>query len=431
VSGEPPAGEPTPTAGDPIAAFYQRFPYPLRNPGEAATLEWVLPASLPAVAHHVFGGALPRGRPLRFLVAGGGTGDAVLSLGGWLRRLGIAGTIDYIDLSERSCAIAQARAAAAGLDNVAFRLGPLEAVAEGPAAVYDYVDLCGVLNHVPDPVPALAALAHAILPGGGIGVMAYGGLGRTGAYEAQAALAMLGVDGTRPDGPALARAFVRGLPQSNWLRRNPAFANLADADESELADVLLNPRDRAFTTDDLDDLMRGAGLSIRGFTPPFLYDPVAALRDPVLNAAAAGLDRRARWRLAELLQGSCRKHVFYARKPSPGAPGDIGDDPAEELLAAPDTVLVPAGVDFPAVAAELAGTPAERRALQIAVDHRPVSVGIRLSSLDLAIMTAIDGPTRVGDILACLAGHPGDLQAALGALQRRLTRLGLLYVMAG
>ena len=420
------------TTVDPVAAFYQRFPYPPRNPAAVPdTLAWILPANLPTVAHHVFAGALPRGRALRFLVAGGGTGDAVLALGGWLKRLGLDGSIDYVDLSRASCAIARRRAEAAGLGNVSFRVGPLEALATGPAGEYDYVDFCGVLNHVPDPARALAALAHVIAPGGGIGVMAYGSLGRTGVYEAQAALRLLGVDGSRPDGPALARSFASGLPKSNWLLRNPTFERIAEADDVELADVLLNPRDRAFTTDVLDDLMTGAGLAIRSFIPPFLYDPVPALRDPALKTAAADLDRRGRWRLAELMQGNFSKHVFYAVKPAPGAaavPGD--DDPAERLLADPATVLFPIAIDFPAVAAALAARPAERRSLQVTVDRRAVTVGIRLSDLDLAILAALDGPTRIGAITARVAAGDG-VGAALGPLQRKLTRLGLLHLMAG
>lgn len=435
------------TTDDPVASFYQRFPYPWRPHAvdEAmfrSIMQWIPPANLPTVAHHVFAGALPRGRALRFLVAGGGTGDSVLALGGWLRELGLDGSVDYVDLSPASCEIARHRALAAGLDNVSFRVGPLEALASGPAAEYDYVDFCGVLNHVPDPARALEALSHVIAPGGGIGGMAYGFLGRTGVYEAQAALRMLGVDGVRRDGPALARSFVSGLPKSNWLRRNPAFERIAEADDVELSDALLNPRDRAFSTDLLDDLMTGAGLAIRSFAPPFLYDPVPTLRDPALRAAAAGLDRRGRWRLAELLQGNFNKHVFFAVKPAPGVGTDDAseDDPAERLLGDPLTVLFPSAVDFPEVAASLTAQPGERRSLQVTVDRRSVTVGIGLSDLDLAILAALDGPTRVGDVAARVAaggmvngGAVGlnEVGAALVPLQRKLTRLGLLHLMAG
>jgi len=416
--------------GDRIAAFYERFPYPHRDPdANVGDLAWVRPSSLPAVAHHVFGGVLPAGRPLRVLVAGGGTGDAVVCLGGWLRRLGLAGRIDYVDLSERSCDIARARAAALGLQDVAFRVAPLEALTEEIDGPYDYIDFCGVLNHVPEPQTALAVLSRVLAPGGGIGVMAYGRIGRTGVYEAQAALSLLGVDDGRSDAVALARAFVRGLPQTNWLRRNPAFQALVDADDAELADVLLNPRDRAFSIADLDGLCAAAGLRIRSFTPPFLYDPASAVRDPVLRAAAAELDRRTRWQLAELIQGSLKKHVFYAvRDGHETFSGD--DDPAERLLDDPATLLVPAGIHPPALAATLRGRAEQARGIQVDVDGRTITVGLRFSDLDLDVLSAIDGPTRVGAILDRFAGQRDAAAAALGQVQRRLTGLGLLYVLA-
>ncbi|MEQ9335426.1 class I SAM-dependent methyltransferase [Thalassobaculum sp.] len=420
------------TDDDPIAAFYTRFPYPWREPAdEEGRFQWILPGCLPAIAHHVYGGVLPQGRPLRILVAGGGTGDAVVGLGGWLRRLGLEGQIDYLDLSERSCAIARKRAAALGLDTVRFEVGAIETLADRAGGIYDYIDLCGVLNHVPDPATALAALSHALAPGGGIGVMAYGGLGRSGVYEAQAALGMLGVDAGRPDGIALARAFVQGLPGTNWLLRNPSFANVAGADDMELADVLLNPRDRAFSTDDLDDLMQGAGLAIRSFAPRLLYDPARALREPALRTAAAALDRRARWRLAELIQGSCNKHVLYAVKPGGDAPDTPDADPAERLLDDPRTLLVPAGIHPPSLATSLKAEPEARRGVRIQVGSRSMSVGLLASDLDLAILSAIDGPTRVGTVLGRRDVDPGTAMAALRALQRRLTDLGALYVMAG
>ena len=107
-----------------------------------------------------------------------------------------------------------------------------------------------------------------------------------------------------------------------------------------------------------------------------------------------------------------------------------GVSPAEGLLADPATVLFPIAIDFPAVAAALAARPAERRSLQVTVDRRAVTVGIRLSDLVLAILAALHGPTRIGAITARVAAGDG-VGAALGPLQRKLTRLGLLHLMAG
>ena len=52
---------------------------------------------------------------------------------------------------------------------------------------FDYVNCVGVTHHLPDPAAALRGLAkHALSPGGGLGLMVYGTLGRGGVYETQA-----------------------------------------------------------------------------------------------------------------------------------------------------------------------------------------------------------------------------------------------------
>lgn len=410
---------------DPIASFYERFPYPSRSAGaHTGSLDWILPSALPAVAHYVFGGRLPERRPLRFLVAGGGTGDAVVALGGWVRRLGLSATIDYVDLSERSCAIARERAGRMGLENVSFRIMALEDLAADETQAFDYIDLCGVLNHVPDPSAALSALSHMLASGGGLGVMVYGSLGRTGVYPAQRALSMLGVDAGREDAVSLARSFLKDLPATNLLRTNTQFEKLSDADDVELADVLLNPRDRAFDVEGLESLFGASGLCIRAFLPPFLYDPAGALRDPALKAAAEALDQSARWQLAELLQGRFRKHLFYATRTHHVYPA------VEALLADDRTVLVPAGVDLKRIA-DGAGAGDRPVGLELSIDGRNVHVGLRLTADEREVLRMIDGPTSIADIHERVPGDREVIEEAIRSVQPRLTRLGLIHVMGG
>ena len=75
--------------------------------------------------------------------------------------------------------------------------------------------------------------------------------------------------------------------------------------------------------------------------------------------------------------------------------------------------------------------PALTLGYRIEVDGRSISVGLRLSSLGLAILSTIDGTTRVGDVLARFPDREDAVRRELRALQRRLTQLGVLYVMAG
>ena len=72
---------------DRVSAQYEAYPYPQRLPqDDKSRLIEGSPSHLKEVDHYVFGGRLIAGErrergPLRVLVAGGGTGDALIMLG--------------------------------------------------------------------------------------------------------------------------------------------------------------------------------------------------------------------------------------------------------------------------------------------------------------------------------------------------------------
>ena len=100
------------------------------------------------------------------LEAGCGTGAQTVALA----RRSTGASIVAVDVSAASLAEAQARVAAAGLDNVEFRQADLLALPFAPAS-FDHVFLCFVLEHLPDPAATLAALRPLLRPGGTITVI--------------------------------------------------------------------------------------------------------------------------------------------------------------------------------------------------------------------------------------------------------------------
>jgi hypothetical protein len=64
-----------------VQSQYESYPYPERDPADEKTrLIAGSPSSLHELNHYVFGGARDLTKPLRALVAGGGTGDAAIML---------------------------------------------------------------------------------------------------------------------------------------------------------------------------------------------------------------------------------------------------------------------------------------------------------------------------------------------------------------
>ena len=307
-----------------------------------------------------------------------------------------------------------------GLSNIDFHTGSLLEVGGMSLEMFDYIDCCGVLHHLADPSAGLKALAGVLADGGGMGLMVYGALGRTGVYPMQAALAAL-TGGAPPDEAlALARFVLAELPEINWLRRNPHLAGV-DGDDAALYDLLLHSRDRAYCVPEIAELSTGAGLAITGFVEPARYDPATYLTDGDLRARAAGLDWLDACALAENLAGSIKAHVFYVVKGRGRA----------EALARPGRDAAPVLRD--ASPHDLARAVSGRGTL---TGELGVTLRFPLPANAAAIVARCDGATRLGAIHRALAAEASGrgpswatfraefdiLYAALGGLNLMLLR---------
>ncbi len=374
-----------------LAAQYEAYPYPQRDPREEAKRLLVgSPSLLTEIDHWVFGAARPASRPLAALVAGGGTGDGTIMLAQLLAAAGRDARVTYLDRSAQAMAIAQARAAARSLTNIEFRQGSLLDLPTMGLGPFDYIDCCGVLHHLPDPATGLAALVSVLAPGGGMGLMVYAPHGRTGVYMAQDALRALAPPEEAP--PArldIARRVLRHLPETAWLRRNPYLSDIAEGGDAGLYDLLLNPRDRAFAIPALFDLLDGAGLEATCLVEPLRYEPATYLPDPRLRARIAGMGLRERAALAEALTGNMITHVVYCVR--------AGEAPPAPDAAAADAVPV------------ARHAPAEELARAVRPDHTiaflfdGLRVPVPLPPLAAPILRLVDGRRSVGEIGAAMA----------------------------
>ncbi len=389
---------------DKVRAHYELEPYPARNPDdEENRLITGSPSHLLEINHYLFQGRLlskesTKTRPLRALIAGGGTGDAAIMLAQQLadedaRRDTPPSEVFYLDLSSASRRVAEARAKARGLQNITFMTGSLLDLPAKDLAPLDYIDCCGVLHHLPDPSAGLAALKAVLAPGGGMGLMLYGELGRRGVYETQEMLRFLDTSGDMAKRIAMARRLLDSLPNSNWLKRNPFIGDHKRGD-AELADLLLHPLDRAYRVPEIAELLNENELRLVSFIEPIRYRPESYIKDPRLQKTLADLSDMERATFAENLAGTIKAHVFYVTRAS-GETETKPDSPE----------IIPILKDHRGD--QLAAACREKLTLRVELGGSPFSVA--LPPLAPAILTRIDGQKSLGDIHLELQAHNSDL----------------------
>lgn len=375
---------------------YEAFPYPARDPADEAHRLIVGSPSHPLeIDHFLFAGCRDWSQPLRVLVAGGGTGDGLIQIAQMLRDARRPSDITYVDLSRAARRIAEARAAARGLGGIRFVTGSLLDAAD--LGRFDYIDCCGVLHHLPDPVAGLRALHAALAPGGGMGFMVYAPYGRSGVYPLQAAFGALFQGLSPQDRLRAARPLVAALPQGHPFRVNP---NLGDHHDSDAGfyDLLLHSQDRAFTVTELLDTLASGGWTLTGFAMPGLYD-LAHITDP-----PAHLDPAQRMAVAEQLRGTLKTHVGYA------APADEAG--AGRVASPRNRALIP----------HVKGTDPRRLAKAVAAGQRPklgfagITVTPDIPRAAAPLIAAVDGRRSLAQIAAA-TGHDA---LSMGALWTRI-----------
>ncbi|SLN56785.1 hypothetical protein ROG8370_02572 [Roseovarius gaetbuli] len=387
-----------------VKAQYEAYPYPERDPrDEKKRLISGSPSHVLEIDHFLFGGQRDWSKPLRALVAGGGTGDGLIQLAQMMKTAGRALDVTYVDLSTASRKVAEARARMRGLEGIRFVTGSLLDAAD--LGQFDYIDCCGVLHHLPEPQAGFEALLAALAPGGGMGFMVYAPYGRSGVYPLQEAFGAL-YEGMAPEARLkAAKKLVAALPEGHPFRAN---INLGDHKDSDAGfyDLLLHSQDRAFDVTALAEVMAAAGWQLSGFTMPALYD--LSRITPVPDHLSA-LEQMA---LAEKLRGTIKTHVGYATRAGEARPPASGSNRA----------LVPhlKGVG----ASDLARAVAQGQAPRLGFAGLDTSLSLPKGAAPLIAL--IDGRRSLAEIAAQTGTDPIGMGALWGRIERDLGDFGML-----
>ena len=382
---------------------YDVFPYPTRNPADEAKR---LITGSPSHPHEIdtvlFGGQRDWSQPFRVLVAGGGTGDALVMLAQMLSDAKVPYEITYLDPSVAAREIAEARIAKRRLKGVTFETGSLLDAADHGS--FDYIDCCGVLHHLKDPVAGLKALEAALKPGAGLGFMVYAPYGRSGVYPLQEAFNAL--YGALPPEEKLeaAKKVMASLPEGHPFRRNALLADHL-RDPSGFYDLLLHAQDRAYKVDEWMAALDEAGLALTRWVAPALYDLGMATEVP------ADLDPVEAMALCEKLRGTLGKHTGYAQRK-----GEVA-----EQGEAPSMALIP-HLDAPRH--ELAKAVAAGKPLKMTTQG--VTFRLKLPEQAAALLSRIDGKARLSEIGKASGLEPLGFQSLWLKMHKALIATGSL-----
>src|SRR5215831_16741964 len=157
-----------------------------------------------------------------------------------------------------------------GLDNLTLHRARLEEVST-LGQDFDFIEVSGVVHHLPDPVAGLKALGSVLRPNGTIAIMVYGRYGRTGVYMLQELFRLLALEQTDQD-LAVVKQAIAAVPKHHVIREYMSRARDLSYDAG-LVDTFLHSQDRPFTVAECLDLVRHAGLSFMGWLDNIFYYP--------------------------------------------------------------------------------------------------------------------------------------------------------------
>ncbi len=382
---------------------YEAYPYPARDPGdEVKRLITGSPSNPVEMDHFIWAGQRDWSRPLRALVAGGGTGDGLIQLAQLLTDAGRQYQITYIELSVAAKKVAEARARKRGLNGITFLTGDLLDAPEH--GLFDYIDCCGVLHHLPEPAAGFAALRAALAPGGGLGFMVYAPHGRSGVYPLQEAFGALFADLNPQDRLQAAREVFARVPAGHPFKTNPHIGDHGQSDAG-FYDLLLHSTDRAFDVTTLVSVMDLTGWDVPQFCMPALYDlSRLAPVPPDLNPVA-------RMAIAEKLRGTMKVHVGYARPKGAKCQPDPND-----------LTLVPHLMNV--AASQLAQTVARGKPLPLNIGR--TQVVLKIAAAAAPLIAAIDGRRSLADIADHTKTDPRRLAGLWSPMAQALTGWGVL-----
>jgi len=310
-----------------VTEQYEVLPYPSVDPEKEKTeFHATNFDKFDIISHFCFEGQAPFLKPnFRALVAGGGTGNATITLAESLRDYG--GKVVHVDLSSASIKLAKKRAEIRRLDNIEWVLCSIEDLPQKKLGVFDYINCTGVLHHLENPQQGLSILSHHLADHGSMLIMLYAPYGRMPIYMLQSLMKLINHDAKDIDEEIMrCRHILAELPQTHWFyHADKMFLHEILSNEG-LYDLLLHAQDRAYSVDEIYDLANSAKLHVGDFVDSLtqhgnaIYDPENFVTDKETRNMFDGFSVQKKRSVAELMYARMPMHHVYLHKQETSTP---------------------------------------------------------------------------------------------------------------
>jgi len=245
------------------------------------------------------------------LFAGVGLGNNLIFMGNLLRKYKNIRLVG-IDISSSSLEICKKRIKKYNLDNINIELIEMSLLdLDISIGIFDLIVSCGVLHHLEDPVKGLNSLKAVLKDDGGMYIMVYGKIGRTGIYQMQDLLRLVNKDVDNYDKKINNfKKIYKYLPKHNWFKFSEDLTNdHIQYGDNGIVDLLLHNQDRAYTVKELYNWIDNCNMNIIEFTIDNRYKYKYDI--PELNKKFNKIEK---YSINELYCGDIIKHSFYISK---------------------------------------------------------------------------------------------------------------------
>ncbi len=386
---------------------YEELPYPERNPQDEKKRVLISSSAIFGdVNQRCFNGKQTF-ENYRVLVAGGGTGDAAISLAEALYDKK-GSSVTYLDMSSASTKTAKERAKVRKLNNITWINDSLLNLPDMELEKFDFIDCTGVLHHLEDPDVGLKALKSVLKPEGAMFIMVYAPYGRSAIYIMQELMRMVNGEEPNPHKKIKnTKTILSNLPSYNLFNilRSVKVWKFGDTkNDAGIFDLFLHTQDRAYSILEAHDWLERCDLKIIS-DPGYSYEqkqylPEFYMKDKKLLTKIKEYPLKIQQAIGEAMSTKISRQVFFATHKDRGN---------TEAKITDDDMIICKGITDLFDMKELANIALQRKdSFTLTIEKHPMKPQIEIPAgkYIASLLKQIDGERTVKEVIEAVKNSP-------------------------